>query len=118
LYATESENYGPGVVHIATKQDLAGVDVGDGNVLAGMDREVGVGVKPAEFAERSSVSISAADARDILADMGIATPSKIYDKAQLADAIRNAPELTPEQKEEFLKRAREKAAEDEESGCG
>lgn len=32
LFATESENYGQGIIYIATKRDLAGVIIEEGNL--------------------------------------------------------------------------------------
>ena len=42
IFAIEAENYGRGVVHIASRIDLAGVEILKGNVLAHLEREVGI----------------------------------------------------------------------------
>jgi len=65
LFAIESGNYGAGVVHIATPQALRGVTIGPGNVLAAIEREVGVELTPAQFAARSH-TITAAESRALL----------------------------------------------------
>ncbi len=106
LFATESENYGRGVVHIASPDDLKGIDIDKGNVLAGKEAEVSVGVPPLEFGQRASTTISAAQARANLREMGIDLPEKIYDKAGLESDIQTTPRLDAEQIRTFVERAK------------
>ncbi|OJY99997.1 MAG: hypothetical protein BGP24_08675 [Lysobacterales bacterium 69-70] len=106
LFATESENYGRGVLHIASPDDLKGIDIDKGNVLAGKEAEVSVGISPLEFGQRASTTISAAQARASLREMGIDLPEKIYDKAGLESDIQTTPRLDAEQIHIFVERAR------------
>jgi len=104
LFAIESGNYGAGVVHIATPQALRGVTIGPGNVLAAIEREVGVELTPAQFAARSH-TITAAESRALLEKMGIYTPPSIADKAALDAAVRSSTPMTAEQIQTYLKAA-------------
>jgi hypothetical protein len=78
------------------------VSLGPGNVLAGLESEVGVLMPPAEFAAKASITISAAQARGILSQLGIQVPSIIRDIPALDYELKIAPRLTPEQIQEFL----------------
>jgi RHS repeat-associated protein len=107
LFATESENFGEGVFHIVMVSALQGIEIIEGNVLKQLELEIGIGLKPSDFAALASITITAEQARTILREMGFSVPSVIYDKAALDDALRNTPRLTPEQIEEFIRRAKE-----------
>ncbi len=109
IFATEASNFGDGVVHIATGSDLSGIHLGEGNVLAHIEQEVVAHALPRRVASRAGLSLTAAQAREILADMGIRVPARIYDKAGLDQAIRDAPRMTRNQIKKFLRRAREEA---------
>jgi hypothetical protein len=106
LFGTESEAFGQGVVHIATPGSLEGVEIIEGNVLRGLESEVGVGLRPAEFAGRADITITSGQARQILSEMGIDVPTQIGGKAGLDTALRSTPRLTPAQIQEFVNRAR------------
>jgi hypothetical protein len=106
IFATESSSYGPGVVQVALAEDLAGLDIGPGNVLAALEREVAIGVAPLEFAARASTTITVAEARTILQDMGISVPRVIVGPAGVDAALRSIPRLTPEQIEHFMQTIR------------
>jgi RHS repeat-associated protein len=107
IYATEAENFGKGVVHIATSADLKGVTIGEGNVLRKLELEVGVEVPPVEFASRSSITITATQARTILQRMGISVPSLIDGPADVRSVLYNTPRLTSQQIVQFVKMALE-----------
>ncbi len=107
LFATESENFGRGVLHIASPDDLKGIDIDAGNVLAGKEAEVAVGLPPLEFAKRASTTISAAGARSILRELDIKLPERIVDKDALGREITLSPRLNPAQTAEFLKRSKD-----------
>ena len=53
IFATHAEQFGPGVLHIASPADLAGVKILPGNVLSGLEREVAAEITLAEFAARA-----------------------------------------------------------------
>ena len=103
LFATESEQHGTGVLHIAQASVLKGL-VGESNTLAALEREVGIKLSPLEFADRSTFTISAKIARSILEKMGFDLPDKIYSLAQLDNLLRTLPRLTECQINEFLER--------------
>lgn len=50
----------------------------------------------------ASVSISAAESRSILNEMGIHIPTRIYDKLQLSTLLEELPKLTSEQIRQFF----------------
>ena len=105
IFATEAENYGKGVVHITSRRDLAGVEMLKGNVLAHLEREVGLNILPAEFARRASATITASQARDILARIGINVQSSIRGAAAVDAVLRATPRLATEQIQQFLNAA-------------
>jgi RHS repeat-associated protein len=105
IFATESSNYGRGVVHIASPTDLAGVKMFEGNTLRVLEREIGVGLRPSEFAQRAGLTITAGEARAILAEMGVKLPGRISPSSAL-DVLRTAPRLTQRQINDFVRRAR------------
>ena len=105
IFATESSNYGRGVVYIATSEDLAGASIGQGNVLAATELEVGVGLAPSEFAGRAGLTVSASQARAILQEMGVSIPTSIRGPAGVTEALANTPRLTPAQISQFIERA-------------
>jgi hypothetical protein len=106
IFATESDNYGIGVVHIATAHDLVGVRITSGNVLAKIECEVGVELRPAEFALRATHTIAAQRARTILREMGIAVPPIIRGPAGVDAALKSLPRLDPDQIRQFVEAAR------------
>jgi len=107
IFATEAENYGRGVVHIASRSDLSGVEMLQGNVLAHLEREVGINILPAEFARRASATITASQARAILERMGISIQSNIRGPAGVDAMLRATPRLTTEQIQQFLNAVRD-----------
>ena len=111
VFATgNATTYGKGVVHIATAGDLAGVDIlTGGNVSAGslpaIEAEVAVGVPPLQFASQSSVTITAAQGRTILADMGINVPSTV-NLGNTTSTLLDIPKLTTAQVQQFVNAAK------------
>jgi hypothetical protein len=90
IFATESNNYGRGVVQIATAQDLVGVKGGPGNVLAALEKEVAVAVSPLEFGA-------------ILQGIGVSTPPAVRGPAGVDAVLRSTPRLSPDQIEQFMR---------------
>lgn len=107
IFATESQNYGQGIVLIATEADLTGVKITEGNVLASLEAEVGVQIVPLDFAARASITITAQDARHLVTQMGFTIPSIITDYDSLSIALRNTPRLNPKQIQRFVQKALE-----------
>jgi hypothetical protein len=106
IFATESSNYGIGVVYIAAAHDLAGVRIIPGNVLAEIECEVGVELRPAEFAHRAICTVMAEQARAILREMGIVVPAIIRGPAGVDAALKSSSRLNQEQVRRFVDAAR------------
>jgi hypothetical protein len=97
-------------VQIALAEDLSGVARVGGNVsptLAAREAEVGVALQPLQFADRASITITAPEARTILAQMGVAVPGSIRSPESLAQWLQEVPTLSSAQVAEFLRRAAE-----------
>jgi hypothetical protein len=105
IFATEAEGYGEGVLHIASSKDLEGVNIVEGNVIANLEKEVGIELTPIEFAQKTSITISAKDVRSILKDMGYDLPGSIYSKEQLNSTLKNTPRLTEKEIQTFVNKA-------------
>ena len=58
--------------------DLKDVEIIPGNVLKELEAEIGIGLKPSDFAARASITITAKQARAIL--LGILVPATIIKK--------------------------------------
>ncbi|MGZ8842404.1 MAG: RHS repeat-associated core domain-containing protein, partial [Pyrinomonadaceae bacterium] len=106
VFATESQNYGRGVVQVATPANLEGVALVEGNVLATLEREVAVEVLPLQFAQRAGVQISASEARSILERMGHMLPSRIHGPAGVSQTLGTTPRLTQGEINLFVQEAR------------
>ena len=104
VFATNSENFGNGILYIANSDDLAGVTINSGNVLASLEAEVGIELTPEEFANRASTSISSGIARDILARMGISIPTRITTGA-ISELLQDLPRLNSDQISQFVNEA-------------
>ena len=105
VFATKSEAYGVGVVHIATKGDLAGVGTLKGSVFGAIEAEIPLNILPAAFANKASITISAAEARQILAQMGFPVPRVISENMTTA-LLQGRQPMTTAQITEFMQRAR------------
>ena len=108
IFGVEAGKNGTGVLHIASKTDLTDVDILEGNVLAGIEREVPVGVKPSKFADLAQTSISIADSRRILGEMGYEIPSNVT-KSYMSDILRNLKPMSDADINTFVNKA---------NGCG
>ena len=73
-----------------------------GNVRAGLEAEVAVGLTPTEFAARAGTEVSAAEARGALRQLGVQVPEAIRDVEAANAALRDLPKLTKEQIQHFL----------------
>lgn len=103
LFAIESKNYGKGVLKIGLPENLQGVDY-TGNVLQSLEKEIALGISPAQFAAKSSITITAEQSSSILKNMGINMPSRVT-LDELSNFIKNTPKLTKAQIDEFYKQA-------------
>jgi len=103
IFAINSKTYGKGVLQVALPSELQGVEV-TGNVLQSLEKEVAIGLKPVEFAEKTTLTISADQARSILNNMGIKLPANIpLDK--ISEVIKNTPRLSPSEIKQFYEQA-------------
>jgi hypothetical protein len=73
-----------------------------GNIFADVEREVVIGVTPAEFAEQlAELSMPVQAAREILAELGFELPAGVSDNAVLDQLLRDTPRLSRRQVEKF-----------------
>ena len=101
IFATEGQNFGRGVLHVATPADLKGVTISEGNMFAQRELEVAIELSPKQFADRASTTISAAEARSALHSIGVKVPSSVRGFA--VDVIlENTPRLTKAEIDKFL----------------
>ena len=105
IFATEAETYGRGIVYVATDTDLVGVTAVDGNVLASLERELGLEMAPADFARRAKISIPSSQARAILEQMGHRVPATIRGPAAVDQALRSTARLTEPEIQTFTHEA-------------
>lgn len=82
LFGIECLRHGEGVVQIAPRLPLNGL-IGPSNVLSSLEREITLRLLPAEFENYVVQTISAAQARDILNNMGYELPERIGGYFQL-----------------------------------
>ncbi|MGF6848145.1 RHS repeat-associated protein [Chitinophaga sp. W3I9] len=105
MFGVKAKRYGDGILQIALPKDLQNVSVGvTTNVLEGIEREIVVDLKPAEFAKRASVTITVDQARGILKNMGINIPARI-NEGDMNALLESTPKLTNEQINSFYKQA-------------
>ena len=90
VFATNGENYGKGVLYIASSTDLKGISTTSSNVLSSFEKEVAFNIQPLEFANRAGLSVSSSQARKILKSMGYNIPSRISTD-EISDILKNAP---------------------------
>lgn len=104
VFATNGEQYGKGVLYIASSSDLKGISSTSSNVLSSFEKEVAFDMQPLEFANRASLSVSSSQARTILKNMGYNIPSKISTD-EISDILKNAPTLGQDDIMRFVKMA-------------
>lgn len=100
-FATHSQQFGNGVLHTARPADLAGAKTYPGYLS--YEAEVGVGMLPTDFTARSSLTVSSAQARSVLADIGVSVPGSLPSPAALGQFLQNSPRLRPEQVAQFMR---------------
>jgi RHS repeat-associated protein len=104
VFATQSEQYGNGVVHIARPEDVAGVTRYPPS-LGALESEVPLDMPPSEFASRASHTIPVSQARQILDDMGISVPQQVTSNQSLDAWLHQRTPMTDAQIGEFIRRA-------------
>jgi len=111
VFGTQSSQYGNGVVHVAVPGDVAAVDIlpsgySQSPTLGTVEAEIPVNMPPAQFANQASVTITAAQARSILSDMGINISGNITAQgSDLTNLLKGLPTLTSEQVQTFVQKA-------------
>jgi RHS repeat-associated protein len=103
VFAVSSKNYGKGVLQIALPKELQGVEF-TGNVLQSLEKEVAVGLKPADFASKTSLTITADQASGILNKMGVKLPQNIP-LENISKVLKETPRLNQSQIDEFFRQA-------------
>jgi hypothetical protein len=103
-FATEASQYGNGVVQIASPGNLAGAKMYP-PTLGGLEAEIPVGLSPAQFASQAGTTISAAQARSILNEMGVSVPGRISSPEALNTWLQSRTPMTASQIAEFVRRA-------------
>jgi hypothetical protein len=77
-------------------------------LVRGVVLTVQVNIPPIEFQRRAQHTIPVDKARRILKEMGVADlPASFPSTAAATEALENTPRLTPEQVQEFLRRAKQ-----------
>jgi hypothetical protein len=99
LFATESSRFGPGVVQIANRSDLA---LQQGNWFAELERELAAPGTPSDLAANAQATISAGQARSVLQGMGVDMPTVLGSRAQLGDALLANQGLSLSQSSQFV----------------
>ena len=95
---------GNAVILFGTKQQLGNPAVDLGNVRRILEREVGVGLTPSDFARNAPNSVPVDKARQILSELGIADlPPSIQSTDEATRILKNTPRLSPEQILEFVR---------------
>jgi hypothetical protein len=80
-FAIHGNEFGSGVVHIASPADLAGAKLHPPS-LGALEAEIGVGMTT-EFAARASTTIPGAEARSILGGLGVDVPGQLSSVSSL-----------------------------------
>jgi hypothetical protein len=93
---------GEGVVMYGGRSQIGAFDVG--SWIARQEREVGVLLKPSEFAEKAPKSIPVDSARQVLADMGFPPLPYAVQTSRRGEYLEAVPRMTPDQVAEFLRR--------------
>jgi hypothetical protein len=97
LFAIENVRNGPAVVYVARKVDIA-FHLGSPNVLAGIECEYAITVRPAEFIERFVVrQITINELRSVFEEIGVELPVTIASRFKLDRELESRPRLTEEQ---------------------
>lgn len=82
----------------------SGLPIVDNNWLAGIEREVAIGLTPTEFAARAT-SISLGESRAALGQIGVELPTSVS-KASLSAELKSLTPLTEEQIKQYLEHVR------------
>jgi RHS repeat-associated protein len=103
IFSIAASKNGKGIFQIALPSDLGNVTYST-NVLQTMEKEIGVGIKPADFTTKTKITITTDQARSILNVFHIKLPSKIT-LGDISNLLKSTPRLSQEQISEFYKRA-------------
>ncbi|WP_245880535.1 RHS repeat domain-containing protein [Streptomyces zhaozhouensis] len=106
IFATHSAQYGDDVVQIIPTSALDGVPTHAGYIRA--EAEVAVELPASELAQRATIEIPSATAREILGDMGIDVPRNVP-LDQLSSVLENTPKLSTDQINQFVAEAARRA---------
>lgn len=106
IFALEARaQAGEGMLLFGSRSEIG--TFGRGNWMAAQEREVGVLMNAEQFSAKAPFSISADNARGILAEMGMpALPRSVASPSVRSTLIDAAPKMTPAQIAEFMRRAK------------
>jgi len=102
IFAIHGQQYGKGLLYIATARDLRGIKIGRGNVLSTLEVEFAPKILPLQFARKASFAYKADEAREALIRMGVKLPSVIRNPSAVQQALENSPRFNKGQIIEFL----------------
>jgi hypothetical protein len=106
VFGLEGKNKGNAILSFGSRSSFESGEIDLGNVRRTLEREVQVDLPPSEFQKRAQGTISVDRARQILKDMKIADlPASLRSFNDSTQILESTPRLTPEQINEFLKRA-------------
>lgn len=96
---------GKGIVQITLPSKLGDVSY-TANVLKSMEKEVAVGLSPAQFTARTSITLTTEQSVGILKGMGISLPQNIK-LNDLSNVLKKIPKMTQKQIDQYYKKAAE-----------
>jgi len=106
MFATQSENYGEGILYISNTRLLGQVGL-TANVLKETEIEVAAKIKPADYAKYAQGYITASEARSILKSIGVEVPSRISRNTNISTLLEGRTKMTKEQIDKFTTKALE-----------
>jgi hypothetical protein len=109
VFATEAETKhgGQGIVYIFRLSNLEDIGIAGGNVLEGIEREIGLEILPLDLAQLAFTSVSASGARQILRTLN--PPIQVSSRIALEDItglVTQMREMSKSEIETFVQQAR------------
>lgn len=102
--ATHGEQFGSGVVQIASPADLLGAKLYP-PTLGALEAEVPVGMLPSQFAASAGSTLSSARARAILFELGVSVPGRFSSVEALNVWLAGRTPMTSSQIDDFIRLA-------------
>jgi hypothetical protein len=106
LFAQHAQNnWGGGVLYIAKGSDLNDLALGFTNSLEKAENELVLIIQPRDFPNRTSITLTAEQARGILKEMGFNVPYNVKSAAVITELTNTVPKLTSKQIKTFYQKA-------------